>query len=578
MNEQRADGSRTASRVLMIVIVAAALIGAAALFTARDGGAPSGAPTQDEMADSVGAPVMTHISRGHVPGRSGDIFLVPRPHNFLLGEWDLTTLGTRTPILGSSHPNPWDYLTEVPIVLAGPGIGAGESDQPVDIADFAPTYAGLLHMDPLDSDGETLPGVEVSPRRPRLIFTVVVDGGGWNALQEHPGAWPNMRELMERGMNYTAATIGSAPSITGALHATFGTGVYPRDHGIPGNRLRDDDGNDVDAWLENADPRFLDTATVSELWDEATGNEAIVGTVSYEGWHLGMIGSGAQRDGGDKDIAVIWKLDPEGWWINEEFYELPSYLQDTDFSRLESYEDELDDHDGLSDGTWFGNTLEELRQPNVRPGTPAFARFTGDAVMDVLRNERLGADGITDLFWVEMKMPDYAGHRWNMVSPEEEHVLAETDRQIGRFIEYLDRRVGRDNYVFGLSADHGQQPMPDLVGGWRVNNRELGRDIEAEFGDIVEKVSTVDVLLDRDEVERREIDVDEIARFLGAYTIGDNIPVDATGSERVPEQRLDEPLFAGAFSSRYISSLTPERIGAFGDGDYPEGDFPVTDR
>jgi Type I phosphodiesterase / nucleotide pyrophosphatase len=120
------------------------------------------------------------------------------------------------------------------------------------------------------------------------------------------------------------ATLGSAPSITGALHATFGTGSYPREHGIPGNQMRGADAKNTDTWLQNADPRYLELPTVSELWDEQNGNRPIVATVSYEGWHLGMIGHGAQRHGGDKDIAVLWEAEDDNWFINEDYYELPS--------------------------------------------------------------------------------------------------------------------------------------------------------------------------------------------------------------------------------------------------------------
>lgn len=566
------------SKRVLIVVIAAALATGAALFALRpERGAPDDAPLQDQMATSVGTPVMTHLVRGHVPGRSGEVLLVPKPHNFLLGRWDLTTLGTDQPVPGSSHPNPWDYLAEVPIVLAGPGIEARVDNTPVDITDLAPTYARMLGMEGFSAEGVPLPGIETD-EPPKVIFTVVVDGGGWNVLREHPQAWPHTAAVMERGTTFTEGTIGSAPSITGALHASFGTGTYPRSHGIPGNQLRDDAGENQDAYLHDADPRFLREPTVSELWDEQNDNRALVGTVSYEGWHLGMIGHGAQRDGGDRDIGVLWHQDREEWWTNEDYYELPPYLQTTDIARLERYEDALDIRDGREDGRWFTDEIDQLREPNIRPGTPAFARLTGDAVVEVIRREPLGSDGITDLFWVEMKMPDYAGHRWNMISPEEEDVYFETDAQIGRFIEELDRKIGRSNYIFAISADHGQEPLPEVSGGWRVNSKELESDLITRFGEVVEKVTTVDIYFDQDKVEAEGVDLEDVARYLATYTIGDNIPEGEPGAEKVPDERMDEKLFAGVFTSDYLTSLTPELLAGFGSGDYPEGDLSLTDR
>jgi predicted AlkP superfamily pyrophosphatase or phosphodiesterase len=564
---------------ILLLLVSLVIGGAAAALSLRSGESlPGDAPTQVEMARSLGAPIMEHLYRGHVPGRSAEILLVPKPHYFLLGEWDLTTLGTKSLFLDSSHPNPWNYLTRVPIILYGPGrVPAGvDNYDEVDISGLAPTYAQLLGLDEFETEAEPLPGALMpGSTKPRVILTVVIDGGGWNVLQEHPEAWPFIDSLRRRGTSYLNATIGSAPSITGALHATFGTGAYPVDHGIPGNQMRDAAGDNVDTWLQNADPRFLRRPTVSELWDEAHGNRPIVATVSYEGWHLGMIGHGAEREGGDRDVAVLWEALENTWWINEDYYELPAYLQTTDLATLERYEEALDNRDGIADGTWFGHTLDEIQDERVRPSTPAFVEFTGDAVVDVLRREGVGRDSLTDMVWIEMKMPDYAGHQFNMTSREVADVILETDEQIARFVRQLNRTAGRGNYIVAVSADHGQQPLPELVGGWRINNKELERDIEDRFGPVVEKITPVDIYLDRDRIEQDGIDPNEIARWLALYELEDNIPEGVPGAERVPEARRDDRLFAGAFTTDFLSSLTPDQIASFGSGDYPESDFTV---
>ena len=574
---QAHDRTAARTRARIPTVVAAALVVAllAAYALRPSSGVPGGAPTEEAMATAIGSDIMRHIYRGHVPGRSGEIMTVPRPHRFLIGPWDLTKLGARTPELQSSHPNPWAYTARIPLVFYGPGrVRAGvEVADPVDLVAVAPTYAALLGMEDVDSDGEPLAAVVASARGaapPRAIVTVVLDGGGWNVLQEHPHAWPTIARLAANGTSYLDATIGTAPSITGAVHATLGTGDYPIHHGVPGNQMRGPDGRNTDVFRHRADPTYMKGVTVSELWDERTGNRAWVGTVAYEGWHLGMIGHGAQREGGDRDVAVLWDDRSSSWWTNEDFYELPSYLETTDRARLATYEERLDPRDGMRDGRWFGHGVRELRDFRVRAGTPAFARFTGDAVMEVLRGERLGRDRVTDLLWVEFKTPDYAGHRWNMVSPEEGDVVAETDAQVARIERWLERHVGRGDYLLAITADHGQEPLPEEHGGWRINSTELERDIEERFGtDIVEKVTTVDVFMDRAAVARAGVDLGDVARYIGSYTVGENVD-DQPGSDFVPTARLQERLFAGAFSTGYLQALTPAEIASFGGGDYEE--------
>jgi predicted AlkP superfamily pyrophosphatase or phosphodiesterase len=562
----------------VLVIVGLAAVAAIAAYTLRpEPGVPSDAPTIDEMAADVGGNVLTHLKRGDYPGRSGDVIAVPKPHNYMIGRWDYRSLGTQAPWPNTTHPNPWDYLTEVPIILRGPGVPQGvTNDTPVNIAGLASSFAELLGVEGYEGVQPPLPdGIDDGTKPPKVILSIVIDGGGWNILRQHPQSWPTIARLREEGTTYTGATVGSAPSTTGALHATFGTGVYPVDHGIIGNIFRDENGSIEDVYLENADARYLEKPTVAELWDEQSNGEPVIGTISYEGWHLGMIGHGAQREGGDRDYAALWDVEEMRWWINEDYFTLPSGLVETDINALERYEERLDERDGIEDGSWYGHELDELREPKVRGATPAFAKLTGDAVVGMLENEPFGEDAMTDMAWIELKAPDTAGHTWNMLRPEIGDVLAETDAQIARILEVLDEKVGRNNYIVSISADHGQQPLAEMFGAWRISIPEVGNDLTNRFGDVVVRVTTSDVYLDHDAMENNDVTPEDVARFLGAYTLGDNLPDGAPGVDRVPESRLDERVFAGAFPGSYLRSHTYEEFDALGEGIYPEGRFPL---
>jgi len=560
-------------RALALVTVALVLSAAAAWILRPERGVPDGAPTEEQMGRAVGSSVLTLLARGHVPDRSGDVVVVPKPNHVVVGDWDPATFATATPTITTTHPNPWSDLVRVPIVFYDGDRrgGAAVDETPVDIADIAATYARVLGVEGFDGDGDPLP-VELD-RPPKAIVTVVIDGGGWNALQQHPASWPSLRSLAERGTTFTNATIGSAPAVTGAIHATFGTGIYPRTSGVGGHLIRGEGGALTDVYLENADPRYLDVPAVAELWDEQNANRPRVATVAFEDWHLGMIGHGAQRAGGDKDVAVFWEREEQRWWTNEDFFSLPAYVP-SGLEALEAYEEELDERDGLGDGTWFGHTLDELRDPRVRPGSAAFLRFTGDVAIDVLRREKVGRDPIADMIWVQLKAPDLAGHSWNMLAPEQGDVLLEADRQLARIRDELDRLAGRGRYVLVVTADHGQQPLPDAVGGWRISAAELRRDIEERFGAVVEKITPAEIFLRRD----ADIEPRDIARYLATYTIADSIP-ESTGDVAIVEARLDDTVFAGAFSSAFLAGMDDEgSITRFGPGEYPEGRFELPQR
>jgi Type I phosphodiesterase / nucleotide pyrophosphatase len=557
--------------VVGVTVVATAVAAVAVAVVLRRGTTAELGPTEAGMARQLGSQVMLSIDRGHVPGRSGDIFLVPKPNNFVATGQDVCGVAGAPPAKNTAHPMPWAYLARIPYVFYGPGYApAGKTVySPTDVSSLSPTYAKLMRFGAFHAQGTALPQIHPGKRPPKLIVTVVLDGGGWNTLDYHPGAWPNIERLIRDGTSYANATNASAPSITGAIHATMGTGDYPRVAGIPGNQMRGPDGKIVDTYLHRADPRYLRAPTISDLWDRSNGNRPVVGALAYEGWHLGFLGHGAALAGGDKDVAALWDPKRTTWWTNTHAYTLPSYLAKPDLASLRRYEAALDGRDGVPDGYWFGHTRESLQDPSEQAATPAFARFTGDAALRILKSEPFGRDSLTDLLWVEIKAPDEAGHMWNVTSSEEGDVIRASDDQVGRIRAALDRRVGRGNYVLAVTADHGQQPLPELTGGWRIDARELRSDIQDRFGPVVQKVTATEIFLDHAALQRHRVNPDEIARFLGAYTVGDNTPQRRAG--RVAPDRLSQPVFAGAFTSSFLESLTEPEIAAFGQSSYVEG-------
>ena len=543
-------------RAAAIAVVVILLAGGVYLLVREE---PQPAPSREQMADDIGADVMLHLHRGHVPGRSGEIMLVPKPHGYLTGRYDLRSLGGDKNGWETfvSHPNPWAYLARVPLIFyRDDAVQAGtQIDQSVNLTDVASTYARILGLDNFSADGQPLEEVvRANGALPRVIVTVVLDGGGWNVLRRWPDAWPNIAALMADGTTYTNATIGSAPSLTGAIHANLGTGFYPTTHGVPTN-----------PWFSISDPSTLKMPTVSEIWDERNSNRAVIAMLGYEDPHVTMIGRGAQRTSGDHDIAVLWNRDLDGWESNNAFYELPNYI---DSSALAYYERKLDAADGAVDGRWQGEEFERIRE-----SSPAFATLAGEAVVEMIQREPFGQDDVTDLLWVELKSPDNAGHAFNMESVRSREVLRETDRQVGRLRTALDERVGAGNFLFVLTADHGQEPFAEVTGGWRINLKELEADIEAELGPVIEEVTTLDLQVDVEAAREQDVALTEIADFVATYTLGDNIPAGAPGADNVPEERHDDLLFAGAFPSDFLTGLTRDRIESFGASTYSEGDL-----
>ncbi|HEV2756236.1 MAG TPA: alkaline phosphatase family protein [Actinomycetota bacterium] len=475
-------------------------------------------PSFREQACSLPAAWLERTRRGFYEPRSGQISLLPKTPAYMASGGD-----------GWSHSGPWPYLQDVPLVFYGPGIvpRRGEVTAPATTADVAPTTAALLGT-ALDAvDGEVLRDVvPEEPRRPpALVLTIVWDGGGWNTLRQWPEDWPNLARLMRDGVSFRKATVGSSPSVTPAVHSTLGTGSYPWTAGVTGVPVRDEEGEVVDAFLEGESSRFLQLATFGEMWDERHSNRALVGMLGYEPWHLGMIGQGAERPGGDKDDAVWLNVETNEWITNPAHYTLPPAVTGT--GGLEKYLDELDAADGAIDRSWRDNAI--LDAPDRIEETPAFIRYHTDALLNLVRDGGYGDDAVADLLFTNYKQIDRVGHYFNMASAEVRDSLVTTDEELGRIVDGLDAAVGRGRYVVVVTADHGQQPDAAAVDGFGIDPNEVERDIDAAFGPISDAVWPTEVFLDDEALESEGVTVAEVARWLGDYRVEDNEPDDGEG-------------------------------------------------
>ncbi|HYP23968.1 MAG TPA: alkaline phosphatase family protein [Actinomycetota bacterium] len=535
---------RRKSRALPVALVLlVGLAGGGGYLLLRSSG-DEGPAAKEKLvrACDVDVEILERMWNGYVPNRSGDVIAVEHAPN---------QYSTR-------HSSPWPYHQDVPLVLYGPGfIRSGRTvDRPVTVADLAPTYAKLLGFDEFpERDGRVLQEALKPERKrngvPKLILTLVWDGGGDNVLEQWPDDWPELKALLSRATEYKDATVGSTPSITPSVHATIGTGVFPHTHGITDTRMRVK-GKMADPWEESS-PQRLRSQTLGDLWDAANGNVPLVGMMARDAWHLGMVGHGAYLPEGDHDHAVMDELGGIEFRTNEEYYSLPEYL--LGLEGLEEAVAEIDGRDGEADGEWLGNPIL-AHDAQVR-FTPAWSIFQTQKMVELLETEGYGTDDVADLFYVNYKPVDLAGHFWNMVEPEVQENLRETDAQLPLIIEALDRLVGPDSYVIALTADHGMTPYAQDSGGWDIETRDMSADIEKRFDRVTPDKPLIlsnrgyQIMLDRKEMERNDVTAAEVAEYVRDYRISDNV----TDTNKVGER------FEGRENERlFLTALTPEAL------------------
>ena len=86
--------------------------------------------------------------------------------------------------------------------------------------------------------------------------------------------------------------------------------------------------------------------------------------------------------------------------------------------------------------------------------TPFGNDILAELAMKAIEKEELGKDEITDFLAVSFSSTDYVGHTFGPRSMELQDTYLRLDQTIAQFLNYLDKTVGKDNYLLFLTADH----------------------------------------------------------------------------------------------------------------------------
>jgi hypothetical protein len=95
--------------------------------------------------------------------------------------------------------------------------------------------------------------------------------------------------------------------------------------------------------------------------------------------------------------------------------------------------------------------------------SPVGDELTLDFAKTLLDKEQLGQDEVPDYLAISFSSTDYVGHIFGASSLESEDNIARLDRTLADLFAYVDKKVGLENTLIVLSADHGQPETPGYL-------------------------------------------------------------------------------------------------------------------
>lgn len=386
------------------------------------------------------------FARGYFPGRSGQVFVVPKEG------WFVTTADPPDdPLYHFMHGSPWEYDTHIPLLLYGaPFVKPGEYRAVAKQQDVAPTVGAVIGATPLPTyTGRILDeGVVVGAVKPRVVTVMVLDAMRADYFDTYAALMPTLTRLRKEGAWFSNTHTVVLPTVTGVGHANIGTGSEPRFHGIVVNTLFNRATGEQQEAYFHLDTRELMALTLADEWNLTTdGKAVIIGQGGAIRATAGLVGRGACLISGKKVFAASYGGSDGGWETSDECYTKPKALER--FSGREVWT-----HAG---GRWMGH---DIASSSKFRASALFQKYEAEALRAVIEESTVGADEVTDLIFVNMKGPDYTSHKYGPDSPEQAATLAELDRQVAAYLDLIDRKVGRDRSLLVITADHGQPAEP----------------------------------------------------------------------------------------------------------------------
>ncbi len=129
------------------------------------------------------------------------------------------------------------------------------------------------------------------------------------------------------------------------------------------------------------------------------------------------------------------------------------------------------------------------------PVTPYGSSFTFEMAKAAINGEQLGSDSVTDFLTISISTPDYVGHSFGPNSVEAEDDFLRLDKDLGDFLKYLDKQIGKDDYLVFLSADHGVAHVPAFLKEHKIPAGSVGGEkITGEINKLLKDKFNIDKL------------------------------------------------------------------------------------
>lgn len=438
--------------------------------------------------------------------------------------------------------------------------------------------------------------------RPKLVVGLVVDQMRWDYLYRFYDKYEEggFKRLLNEGYSLNNVHINYLPTYTAIGHTTIYTGSVPAIHGISGNNWYDKaTGKDVyctgDDTVKPVGTSNVENGSHSprNMWSTTIGDELRLAT-NFQAKVVGVSlkDRASILPAGHNPTGAYWYDDSTGNFVTSTYYrnELPAWVDNFNKAKVgdqlvkngwntllpvAQYTESSPDNspwEGLLGSAktptfpYKNLAADYQKKKGVIRTTPFGNTLTLKLAEAAVQGEQLGADAITDLLAVNLASTDYAGHEFGPNAIEVQDVYLRLDRDLAEFFNYLDSKVGKDQYTVFLSADHGgahsqgflaEHKMPTGFYG-EGSIKQFNGWLKDKFGadQLVSKVTNNQIYMDEKAHTGSKLNMEETKQYLIDMLNKDQSVLFAVDMKKAGAASIPEPIRA-----RIVNGYNWQRSG-----------------
>ena len=357
-----------------------------------------------------------------------------------------------------------------------------------------------------------------APSPPKLAVLIVVDQMRADYVDRFNGEWTGgLKRMVAQGAWFQQAAYPYLTTVTCAGHATISTGSFPNTHGVFQNSWWDREARQQMWCTEDPAAKNVGYGVPVTGGDSAYRLRVPTFTDQMRTSRKAHVVSLALKDrsaimlAGHGADAVTWLTETlDGWETSSVYSErgvpaVKAFLDanplTADFGKTWDRSLPAASYSGPDEGVgeapppgWTRSFPHPLKGTAAQPDatyaalwerSPFADEYLGRFAAALVRSLQLGRHDGTDVLAVSFSSPDLVGHAFGPRSHEVQDMYARLDQTIGALFDQLDAIVGKDQWVAGLSADHGVTPIPEQL---VAEGKDAGRISGGAMVDAIEAV------------------------------------------------------------------------------------------